>query len=281
MIGYTLTEKGWNKLCDLLQRNLDVFAWKPVDITDVPRHIAEHRLNIREGCPPVRQKKRGQAADRNQAIQEEVKKLVDVGIIKEDMQNLNRKLASLNMFLAKSAEKSLPFFKTLKKCTKKSDFHWTEEAESAFKQIKQLIAELPTVTAPKEREELVVYLEAAKEAVSAVLMTEREAKQMPIYFVSRALRGPEINYTSMEKLVLALVYASKRLILANPEGAEFTYALRLRFKATNNEVEYEALITGLRITEEMGVRNLRANVDSRLVANQVNGTYTAKEADMI
>ncbi|GJS66483.1 reverse transcriptase domain-containing protein [Tanacetum coccineum] len=34
---------------------------------------------------------------------------------------------------------------------------------------------------------------------------------MPIYFVSRALRGPEVNYTAMEKLVLALVHASKRL----------------------------------------------------------------------
>nr|GEZ37898.1 reverse transcriptase domain-containing protein [Tanacetum cinerariifolium] len=42
-------------------------------------------------------------------------------------------------------------------------------------------------------------------------MMGREAKQMPIYFVSRALRGLELNYTSMEKLVLALVYASKRL----------------------------------------------------------------------
>ena len=56
-----------------------------------------------------------------------------------------------------------------------------------------------------------MYLAAASDAVSAVLMTEREAKQMPIYFVSRALRGPERNYTSMEKLVLALVHASKRL----------------------------------------------------------------------
>ncbi|GJU74730.1 reverse transcriptase domain-containing protein [Tanacetum coccineum] len=62
---------------------------------------------------------------------------------------------------------------------------------------------------------------------------------------------------------------------------EFTYALRLRFDATNNEAEYEALIAGLRIAEQMGVKNLQANVDSRLVANQVNGTYVAKEADMI
>ncbi|GKB53760.1 hypothetical protein Tco_0904513 [Tanacetum coccineum] len=83
MIGSTLTEEGRNKLCSLLQQNLDVFAWKPADMTGVPRHIAEHRLNVRKGCSPVRQKKRGQAADRNQAIQEEVGKLVEAGIMRE------------------------------------------------------------------------------------------------------------------------------------------------------------------------------------------------------
>ncbi|GJR80494.1 reverse transcriptase domain-containing protein [Tanacetum coccineum] len=129
----------------------------------------------------------------------------------KDVQRLNGKLASLNRFLSKSAKKSLPFFKTLKKCTKKSDFQWTAEAETTFKQMKKLIAELPMLTAPKEKEELVIYLAAAKEAISAVLMTERDGKQMPIYFVSRALQGPEINYTPMEKLILALVSASKRL----------------------------------------------------------------------
>nr|GEU40045.1 reverse transcriptase domain-containing protein [Tanacetum cinerariifolium] len=72
-----------------------------------------------------------------------------------------------------------------------------------------------------------------------------------------------------------------RLILINPEGMEFTYALRFRFDATNNEVEYKALIARLRIAEQIGVKNLQANVDSRLVANQVNGTYVAKEVDMI
>ncbi|GJR02345.1 reverse transcriptase domain-containing protein [Tanacetum coccineum] len=82
------------------------------------------------------------------------------------------------------------------------------KAKEAFKQMKQLIAELPMLVAPMDEEELIVYLAAAKETVSAVLMTEREAKQMPIYIVSRALRGPEVNYTSMKKLVLALVHAS-------------------------------------------------------------------------
>ncbi|GJR69492.1 reverse transcriptase domain-containing protein [Tanacetum coccineum] len=298
----------------------------------------------------------------------------------KDVQRLNGKLASLNRFLSKSAERSLPFFKTLKKCTKKSDFQWTTEAETAFQQMKKSIAELPMMAAPQEKEELIIYLAAAKEAISAVLMTERDGKQIPIYFVSRALRGPEINYTPMEKLVLALVSASKRLkryfqahtvivitdqpikqmlsnpevtgrllkwsfeleehdiqyrprtsvkgqiladfiverpednledtlmedeeelpdpwtlftdgsscadgsgaglILTNPEGMEFTYALRFRFDATNNEAEYEALIAGLKIAEQMGVENLQANVDSRLVANQVNETNENKKADAL
>ncbi|GJR76187.1 reverse transcriptase domain-containing protein [Tanacetum coccineum] len=307
MIGSTLIEEARNKLCDMLQRNLDIFAWKLADMTGVPRHISEHRLNVRKGCSLVRKKKRGQAADRNQAIQEEVGKLVEAGIMREvhyhdwlsnpvmvkkhddswrmcvdfkdlnkacpkdgyplpeidwkveslnlevyvddlviksrikdeivrdmeetfqtlreinmklnpkkctfrikegmflrykvstrglkvcpnkvdavlslpspkclkDVQKLNGKLASLNRFLAKSAEKSLPFFKTLKKGTKKSDFCWTAEAEEAFKQMKQLIAKLLMLVAPIEKEELIVYLAAAKETVSAVLMTKREAK---------------------------------------------------------------------------------------------------------
>ncbi|GJS45052.1 reverse transcriptase domain-containing protein [Tanacetum coccineum] len=56
-----------------------------------------------------------------------------------------------------------------------------------------------------------MYLCAAREAISAVLLTERDSQQMPIYFVSRALQAPEINYSPMEKVVLALVHATRRL----------------------------------------------------------------------
>ncbi|GJU42059.1 reverse transcriptase domain-containing protein [Tanacetum coccineum] len=261
----------------------------------------------------------------------------------KDVQKLNGKLASLNRFLAKSAEKSLPFFKTLKKCTRKSDFYWTTEAEEAFKQMKQLIAELPMLVAPMEKEELIVYLAAAKETVSAVLMTEREAKQMPIYFVSRALRGPEVNYTSMEKLVLALVLSrpevAGRLQKWSIELGEYAIHYRPRvsvkgqiladFIVERPEEESPDTLMGeeeelpepwispqkippglqtnqsctdgsgvglnthkpgrdgvylrfkIQIVKQMGVKNHQANVDSRLVANQVNRTYVAKENDMV
>ncbi|GKB07409.1 reverse transcriptase domain-containing protein [Tanacetum coccineum] len=264
----------------------------------------------------------------------------------KEVQSLNGKLASLNRFFSKSAEKSLPLFKTLKKCIKKSDFHWTPEAKKAFKQLKRHLSKLPLLVAPKPKEELIVYLSASYGAVSAVLMTQRGAVQMPVYFISSALQGPELNYTPMEKLVLSLVFATKRqrsvmvgehnityrprtsvkgqiladfliekldenlpdtsvvetppmpwtlfmdgsscvdgsgtgLILTSLEGTEFTYALRFQFTASNNEAEYEALIAGLRIVSQMGVRNVQVNADSKLVANQVLGTYVAKEENMI
>nr|GEX87922.1 reverse transcriptase domain-containing protein [Tanacetum cinerariifolium]GEX91492.1 reverse transcriptase domain-containing protein [Tanacetum cinerariifolium] len=71
------------------------------------------------------------------------------------------------------------------------------------------------------------------------------------------------------------------LILTIPEGVEFTYALRFQFIASNNEAEYEALIAGLRIVARMGVKDVHVSVDSKLVANQVLGTYVAKEDNMV
>nr|GEW55212.1 reverse transcriptase domain-containing protein [Tanacetum cinerariifolium] len=264
-------------------------------MTGVLRHIVEHRLNVREGCSSIRQKKRGQAADRNQAIQEEVRKLVEAGIIRE----VHYHDWLSNPVMVKKHDGSWRMrvdFKDLNKACPKDDIRYPEEA---FKQMKQLIAELPMLTAPMEKEELIVYLAATKETVSAVLMTKREAKQMPIYFVNRALRDfivkrPEEDSpdTSIDKegelhepWILFTNGSSctngsgAGLILTNPEGMEFTYALRFRFDATNSEAEYEALIVGLRITKQMGVKKLQANVDSRLVA--VNETYVAKKADMI
>nr|GEW49811.1 reverse transcriptase domain-containing protein [Tanacetum cinerariifolium] len=155
----------------------------------------------------------------------------------EGRAKIKQEVRKLKQIFSKSAEKSLPFFKTLKKRTKKSDFQWTREAEITFRQMKKLIAELPMLTAPKEKEELIIYLAATKEAISAILMTKRDGKQMPVYFISRALQDD----------------SGAGLILTNPEGMEFTYALRFRFEATNNEEEYEALIVGLRIAEQTGI----------------------------
>ncbi|GJX68019.1 reverse transcriptase domain-containing protein [Tanacetum coccineum] len=145
-------------------------------------------------------------------------------------------------------------------------------------------SKLPMLAAPKEKEELIIYLAATKEAISAILMTERDRKQAPIYFVSHGLQVSKINYTPMEKLILALRISLWERPEDDPRIRPWRIKKNFRihgFDATNNEAEYEALIAGLQIAEQMGVKNLQANVDSRLVANQVNWSYIAKEPGMI
>ncbi|KAI3725412.1 hypothetical protein L1987_65200 [Smallanthus sonchifolius] len=70
------------------------------------------------------------------------------------------------------------------------------------------------------------------------------------------------------------------LLLISPEGTEFTRALKFSFQTSNNETEYEGLLAGLRWAVEKGARNVRAHVDSLLVANQINEIYEAKGPTM-
>ncbi|GJZ24953.1 reverse transcriptase domain-containing protein [Tanacetum coccineum] len=78
------------------------------------------------------------------------------------------------------------------------------ESEDDIQTNEKIDSGIAFVNRTKRKKELVIYLAAAKEAISTVLMTERDEKQMPAYFVSRALQGPKINYTPMEKFILAL-----------------------------------------------------------------------------
>ncbi|KAI3777366.1 hypothetical protein L1987_47166 [Smallanthus sonchifolius] len=129
----------------------------------------------------------------------------------KEVQTLNGRLVAINRFPANHAAKALPFIATLKNCFKKSQFRWTEEAESAFQEMKDNMMTLPTLTAPISGEALILYLSASERAVGAVLLVEIKGVQTPVYYVSRVLTGLETRYSTLENLVLALVHASQRL----------------------------------------------------------------------
>ena len=70
------------------------------------------------------------------------------------------------------------------------------------------------------------------------------------------------------------------VILVSPEGVRLSCALRFRFKTTNNQAEYEALLAGLRLAKEVSARHLLIYSDSQLIVNQVNSEYQAKGEKM-
>jgi hypothetical protein len=56
--------------------------------------------------------------------------------------------------------------------------------------------------------------------------------------------------------------AGAGLLFISPLGKHLRYVIRLHFPASNNVAKYEALVNGLRITVELGVRCLDARDDS-------------------
>ncbi|XP_062080706.1 uncharacterized protein LOC133785493 [Humulus lupulus] len=66
------------------------------------------------------------------------------------------------------------------------------------------------------------------------------------------------------------------IVLEAPSGLQVEEAIRLEQHATNNEVEYEALIFGLELARSMGIRRLRVRGDSKLMIEQVAGNFDTK-----
>ena len=67
------------------------------------------------------------------------------------------------------------------------------------------------------------------------------------------------------------------IVLKSPEGDVIKQAVRLQYPTTNNEAEYEALLTGLKMAKILGAAELDVLSNSQLVVGQVNGDYEAKE----
>jgi hypothetical protein len=131
---------------------------------------------------------------------------------KKGAQRLTGRLASLNRFISRSAERNLPFFKVLKSA---EVFQWGPVQQRAFEELKQYLIDLTTLTPPTPGAPLLLYVAASHSAVSAALVREKlegqVKKQAPIYFVSEVLSLSKKNYTELEKVLYAALMASRKL----------------------------------------------------------------------
>ena len=74
--------------------------------------------------------------------------------------------------------------------------------------------------------------------------------------------------------------ASIGLKLTSPTRERIERAVCLGFRASNNELEYKAMIAGLEIALAMGVENLSVQSDSQLVVGQVNAEFESRDPRM-
>jgi ribonuclease HI len=65
-------------------------------------------------------------------------------------------------------------------------------------------------------------------------------------------------------------------MLKGPSREECEVAIQLKFTTTNNEAEHEAIIAGMNMDQEMGVKNLKVKNDSQVVVEHIKGEYEAQ-----
>nr|GEV92323.1 reverse transcriptase domain-containing protein [Tanacetum cinerariifolium] len=328
--------------------------------TELPRSVAEHGLNVREGCPPVRKKKRGQAPERTKAIQAEVEKLVEAAIMREvfyhdwlsnpvmvrkhdgswrmcvDFTDLNKacpqdcyplpeidwKVESLYGYpfkcfldaykgyhqiqMAVTDEEKTAFHTGQGVyCYTKMPFGLKNAAEGVFlgyvitpEGIKPCpdkttaVLQLPSPQTIKEVQSLNGKLASLNSLLykpcvtgsGTKLLTDEKASVITGLCSKKASKI--FSGTSYHDFLNEIPSnASQGTSVAETQEEPWTLftdgSSCVDESASNNEAEYEALTAGLRIATQMGVKNIQVNVDSKLVANQVLGTYVAKEDNMI
>ena len=104
-------------------------------------------------------------------------------------------MATLSRFTSCLGEKGLPFFKLLKASER---FSWSEEAVTAFKQLKLFLTKPLIMMAPRLDETLLIYIAATSRVVSTAIVVEREEVghaykvQHPVYFISEVLMSPKL-----------------------------------------------------------------------------------------
>jgi len=231
--------------------------------------------------------------------------------------------------------------------------------------LKTTLTSPPILHKSDTRQPLLVYITTTDHTVSAALVQEIEGTQHPVYFVSRTLQDPKSRYQMVEKLVMSLVHAARRLrpyfqnhsitvktdypsqkilrkpdlvgrmsswavelsefniryephgpikaqclldffndlqytptedqwtlhvdgssnpkgvgdgiVLEGPNDILIEKSLHFAFKTSNNQAEYEAILAGLSLAREVGVKTLTCKTDSKLTVGHLNDEFQIKD----
>ena len=101
-----------------------------------------------------------------------------------------------------------PLYKLLKKDTK---FEWAEAQENAFQHLKSKLTQQPILQYPDFSKEFVLTTDASNKGLGAVLSQEPIGKDLSVAYASHSLNNAEFHYTTNEKELLAIVWATKYL----------------------------------------------------------------------
>ena len=81
----------------------------------------------------------------------------------------------------------------------------------AFQQLKEYLSRPPIMSSPEADEVLYAYIAVAHHVMSLVLIQDDNGLQKPIYYMSKSLHEAEVKYLLLEKAILVVVHATRKL----------------------------------------------------------------------
>jgi hypothetical protein len=78
-------------------------------------------------------------------------------------------VAAVSRFISRLGEKALPLYKLMKKS---DEFVWTDEPDTALKDLKRVLSTALVLAAPEDQEPMLLYMAATNMVVNIVIVVE-------------------------------------------------------------------------------------------------------------
>nr|XP_027067751.1 uncharacterized protein LOC113693402 [Coffea arabica] len=305
IISSALSKIQEEKLIRVLREHKKAIGWTIADIKGISPAICMHRIRLEEDAKPVRQAQRRLNPLMMEIVKKEILKLLDVGIIFAISDSPWITIASegpekttFTCPFGTFAYRRMPFGlcnapATFQRCMdfskigaplfqllqKDVTFEFNDKCEKAFDKLKELLTSPPIIQPPDWSLPFEIICDASDHAVGAVLGQRVGKAAHVIYYASRALNGAQLNYSTTEKELLAVIFALEkfRSYLLGAKVIVFSDHTALRYLMTKKDakprlIRWILLLQefDLEIRDKRGSENLVADHLSRIPVGEDN-----------
>jgi hypothetical protein len=179
-------------------------------------------------------------------------------------------------FIADFSAIARPLTNLLKK---ENEWRWTEQEQASFDLLKFKLTNTPLLQYPDFSKPFILTTDASGYAIGAILSQGKLGQDKPVAYASRTLNKAELNYATVEKELLAIVWACKHFrpyllgrkfqIVTDHKGLTWIFNVKdpnsrlMRWKLLLEEYDYE-------IQYRAGIRNCNADSLSRYPVQCLN-----------
>ncbi|CAN6586197.1 unnamed protein product [Malus baccata var. baccata] len=293
IISSSLTALEEDKLIKVLREHKSAIGWTLADIKGISPTTCMHRILLEEGAKPSREAQRRLNPPMLEVVKKEVIKLLDCGVIYpisdshwvSPVQVVPKKSG---ITVVKNEEQELvptrvvtgwrdfskiaqPLCRLLQK---EVVFEFDDASSTAFKHLKEALTSAPIITPPDWSLPFELMCDASDYAIGAVLGQRKNKQPHVIYYASRTLNDAQLNYSTTEKELLAVVFALDkfRSYLLGTKVVIFTDHAALKYLLTKKEakprlIRWMLLLQefDIEIRDKKGVENVVADHLSRMV----------------